>query len=59
MDSAKTKLQVVVDGKKILMTSDSGAEKHTLTFILGEEVEERMYNNTTIKVSIQSGVLLR
>ena len=59
MDSAKTKLQVVVDGKKILMTSDSGVEKHTLTFILGEEVDEQVDNNGTIKVSIQSGVLLR
>ena len=57
-DSLKPKLQVVVDGKKISLNSDSGVDNASSTLTLGEEVDEPMPNNITLKVSIKSGVFL-
>ncbi|KAJ3667012.1 hypothetical protein Zmor_002423 [Zophobas morio] len=48
-DTFKPKLQVVVDGKKVSVNSDSGVENSSSTFILGEEVDEPMPNNVTLK----------
>ncbi|XP_044259931.1 fatty acid-binding protein, liver-like [Tribolium madens] len=48
-DSLKPKLQVVVDGKKISLNSDSGVENASSTFTLGEEVDEPMPHNFTLK----------
>ncbi|XP_063911630.1 fatty acid-binding protein 9-like isoform X2 [Zophobas morio] len=48
-DSFKPKLQVVVDGKKVSVNSDSGVENSSSTFTLGEEVDEPLPNNITLK----------
>ncbi|KAJ3667011.1 hypothetical protein Zmor_002422 [Zophobas morio] len=48
-DSLKPKLQVVVDGKKISLNSDSGVDNASSTLTLGEEVDEPMPNNITLK----------
>ncbi|KAJ3667016.1 hypothetical protein Zmor_002427 [Zophobas morio] len=48
-DSLKPKLEVVVDGKKISLNSDSGVDNASSTLTLGEEVDEPMPNNITLK----------
>jgi hypothetical protein len=44
---------VVVDGNKISLNSDSGVENASSTFILGQEVDEPMPNNITLKSTAQ------
>jgi hypothetical protein len=52
-DTLKPKLEVVVDGNKISLNSDSGVENASSTFILGQEVDEPMPNNITLKSTAQ------
>ncbi|KAH0812360.1 hypothetical protein GEV33_010431 [Tenebrio molitor] len=47
-DARNPKLEVVVDGNKISLNSDSGTITSS-TFILGEEVDEPLPNNVTFK----------
>jgi hypothetical protein len=52
-DTLKPKLEVVVDGNKISLNSDSGVENASSTFILGQEVDEPMPNNIILKSTAQ------
>ncbi|KAJ3667014.1 hypothetical protein Zmor_002425 [Zophobas morio] len=54
-ESHKSTVQVVLDGKKVSLNSDSGVNKTSSTLTLGEEVDEPMPNNTILKESIKSG----
>jgi hypothetical protein len=51
---------VAVDGNKISVSINSGdgEEKASSTFILGEEVDEALPNNITLKVSTKFPFLL-
>ncbi|CAH1382017.1 hypothetical protein MTP99_005905 [Tenebrio molitor] len=49
VDALKPKLEVVVDGNKISLNSDSGVENASSTYILGEEVDETLPDNITVK----------
>ncbi|XP_063911635.1 sodium/calcium exchanger regulatory protein 1-like isoform X7 [Zophobas morio] len=48
-ESHKSTVQVVLDGKKVSLNSDSGVNKTSSTLTLGEEVDEPMPNNTILK----------
>jgi hypothetical protein len=50
-DARKPTLEVAVDGNKISVSINSGdgEEKASSTFILGEEVDEALPNNITLK----------